>query len=708
MARADTAAAVSIERFFQFSLLGLLATGTMAVAACGYLDTPGLAALAVGLLARGAFAAGAVHHEFSERSTNRATLAYVVFYAVDCLWISRSLLIGSVHLAIFLAVVKMVTARRNRDYVYLAGIAFLELLVAAILSADSGFFAFLALDLLFGIAALTSAEIRRSMERAHVTARARPRRFYRRLAVLAAAAAMGILVITAGLFFLLPRTAEAARSRFSRRIFVPGFSSAVTLGEIGEFKTSSQPVMHVRVFSAEKLGAVKWRGNALEIFDGKRWSNPRLKQEPLQAERGHVVLTAAGERREGRHVSYDVELDAIDTDALFFAGEAQAVDIRDGELVRQSNGSLRLRRRPAAGFQYEAYSLLEDPPETAAAPLPAPVLDEGERRLNLELPPSLAPRIPALARRWAAGAEGDLERARAIERHLRTDYGYTLELPTREPADPLSDFLFVRRKGHCEYFASAMAVLLRTLGIPARLATGFETGVYNPITDLWLVRASDAHAWVEAWMPGHGWTTFDPTPPDTVAHGFGFMARMGLYMDAADTFWKEWVVSYDPIHQGTLAERLENGARRMGIGWFDSLYGAGVDWDVEVGGWFRHFGPRLALLIALCAWLWLVGPALLRRWRMRVRISRARRGQAGMADATVLYGRMLDLLKRRGYERPAWFTPAEFAASLPRNGLGEAVSAFTASYNELRFGAVAEAAPRLSALLDEIATSSEF
>lgn len=706
MARTDTTAAVSIERFFQFSLLGLLATGTLAVAASGYLDTPALAVLAVGLVARAAIAAGLVRHEFSEPATNRVLLAYVAFYALDGLWVSRSLLLATVHLAIFLAVVKIVTARSNRDYVYVAGIAFLELLAAAILTADSGFFLFLALDLLFAIAALTSAEIRRSMGRSQVTARTRARRFYPRLAVLALAAAFGILAITAGLFFLLPRTAEAARSRFARNVFLPGFSSQVTLGEIGEIKNSSRPVMHVRVFSAEKLGAVKWRGSALEIFDGKRWSNPFLKQEPLAPGRGHVVLTATGERREGRHISYDVEMDAVDTDALFFAGEAQAVDIRDGELVRESNGSLRLRQRPAAGFQYEAYSLLEDPPETAAVPWPAPVLGDSERRLNLELPPSLAARIPALAHSWTAGAESDLERARAIERRLRTEYGYTLELPEREPADPLSYFLFVRRKGHCEYFASAMAVMLRTLGIPARLATGFQSGVYNPITDLWVVRASDAHAWVEAWMPGHGWTTFDPTPPDTSGHGFGLSARIGLYLDAADTFWKEWVVSYDPIHQGTLAERLERGAGRMGIGWFDSLYGVGSEWDSAVGAWFRRVGERLAAGAAICLLLWMVGPALLRRWRMRVRLSRARRGQAGIADATVLYARMLDLLKRRGYERPAWFTPAEFAASLPRNGLQEAVSAFTKSYNELRFGGVTEAAPRLSALLDEIGKRS--
>jgi len=708
MTRQNIAAAQSIERFFQFSLLGLMATGFCALAATGYLDKPTVAMMTVGLLLRGLIVGGVVRWTLSEREATVAALAYAAFYALDWLfW--HGLLNATVHLAFFLAVVKILSAATKRDYLYLAAIAFLQLVAAAVLSADSSFFVFLAFSLLLAMAALTSAEIRRSMERSRVTARARLRRFYPRLAVLAVAAAFGILVLTAGLFFLLPRTADAARSHFGRPIYLVGFSNKVTLGDIGEIKTSSRPVMHIRVFSSEKLGTVKWRGNALTAFDGRNWSNPRRSEQVLGvasvgkgAGPEHVILTATGERREGRHVSYDVELDEVETDALFFAGEPQAIDIREGELVRDSSGSLRMKRRPPEGFQYEAYSLLEDPPETAAAPWPVPVLDGEARRLNLELPSSLDARIAVLARNWTAGASGDLDRARTVERRLRTGFGYTLELPRKEPADPLANFLFTRRKGHCEYFASAMTVMLRTLGVPARLATGFQSGVYNPITDLWLVRASDAHSWVEAWIPGHGWSTFDPTPPDPSLHGFGLAARMGLYLDAADTFWKEWVVSYDPMHQGTLAERVERGARRFGLGWFDSLYGAQSDLDVHAAAWLRRFGPRLVVALALAVWLWLAGPPLLRLLRMRLRVSRARRGQAGMADATVLYRRMLDIVARRGYHRPAWFTPAEFAASLPRGPLGSAVGEFTRSYNALRFGGSTDAALRLSALLDEI------
>src|SRR6185312_12587227 len=124
----------------------------------------------------------------------------------------------------------------------------------------------------------------------------------------------------------------------------------------------------------------------------------------------------------------------------------------------------------------------------------------------LQLPP-LDPRIDALTRQITAGIVTPSGEARAIETYLRTQYGYTLQLPAREPQHPIAEFLFTRKKGHCEYFASAMAVMLREIGIPSRIITGFQSGVYNPFTHQQLIRSSDAHSWVEAYQIGNGWTT---------------------------------------------------------------------------------------------------------------------------------------------------------------------------------------------------------
>ena len=702
MPRQDALAVVSVERFFQFSLLGLVASGYLAVAGSGYLDAPTIALTTTGLLLRAVLIRGLVRWNLSDRLTTIVTIAYTAFFVADYFLLSRDFLAATVHLLFFLAVMKILTAKSNRDYLYTAVIAFLELLAAAILSINFNFFLFLALYLLFAIAALTSGEIRRSIHRFPVTARSGLKRLYPRLSLLSALVTLGILTLTAGLFFILPRTAEAAFSRLmAHRVFFPGFSNQVNLGDIGELKTSSRPVMHIRIWSAQAVGPMKWRGASLSDFDGKRWTNPSRKLEMIPVENEHVVLATAGLRPPGRRINYHVDLEALGNDTLFFAGKPETLDVRVRALYRSETASFRLGHAVPQGFHYEVYSLLDDPPERAPVLFPPPVLPLASRQLYLQLP-ALDGRIAELARSFAAGAADDLARARDIERHLRSDYGYTLELPDREVADPLANFLFARRQGHCEYFASSMAVMLRSLGIPARLATGFQSGVYNPVSDLWLVRASDAHSWVEAWIPGYGWTTFDPTPADPNAGGLSLLPQLSLYLDAAGTFWQEWVITYDLTRQGTLAFRMEQGAQSVGIRWFATAVSVRSGWERYGAGWTRRFGWRaLAWTAGLVALGFAAGP-LVRLMRIRRRVERVRRGQASVADATLLYQRMLDILQRRGYEKPPWFTPAEFAASLPRTQLGDSVGEFTATYNALRFGGHTGAAPRLSILLDRM------
>ncbi|HWC95736.1 MAG TPA: hypothetical protein VG456_03275, partial [Candidatus Sulfopaludibacter sp.] len=144
MARHDAGVAVSVERFFQFSLLGLVASGYLAVAASGSLDSATVALTAIGLLLRAAMILGWVHIAPSDRAITTVTLAYVVFFGIDYLLLSRELLASTVHLVFFLAVMKIVTAHTNRDYLYTAMIAFVELLAAAIVSVNLSFFLFLA------------------------------------------------------------------------------------------------------------------------------------------------------------------------------------------------------------------------------------------------------------------------------------------------------------------------------------------------------------------------------------------------------------------------------------------------------------------------------------------------------------------------------------------------------------------------------------
>ena len=175
---------------------------------------------------------------------------------------------------------------------------------------------------------------------------------------------------------------------------------------------------------------------------------------------------------------------------------------------------------------------------------------------------ALDPRIPRLAEQITASADNNYDKALALENYLRTHFGYTLQLPRTVPHDPLANFLFERKQGHCEYFASSMAVMLRTLGIPSRVVNGFRTGEFNDLTSQYVVRASNAHSWVEAYFPGYGWVAFDPTPGgvDPDAHG---LEPGSLYVDAMASFWREWIVNYDVGHQQSLAVSASSRSRDL-------------------------------------------------------------------------------------------------------------------------------------------------
>jgi transglutaminase-like putative cysteine protease len=697
--------AAAVEKFFQLSLLGLVASGFLAVAGSGYLDAPTTLLMAAGLVLRAAVAAGLIQLELSERTITVLTIAYIGFYPLDYQFLSRDFLTATVHLVFFVAILRILTAKTNRDYLYTAAIALLELLAAALLSIQLNFFLFLGLFLLFSIATLTSSEIRRAIQavqqRSGQIARRASRPFSPRLAGLVALITFGVLLLTSGLFFLLPRTANAAlRHLASKGYYLPGFSNQVTLGQIGELKTRSTAVMHVRVYTNGGQLNAKWRGAALSDFDGRKWSNASDPPEMLRVERdGRVILADdAQRRRQGKRVAYRVDLRALDSDALFFAGTPEVVNVNASTLIRTADGNYRLGLGASDGLHYDVYSFFETPDSGVAdgrAGIP-----EAIRQRYLQLPP-IDPRIPALARDMAAHQVTVSDFAKAIETRLQHDYGYTLELPKARVTDPLAYFLFTRKKGHCEYFASAMAVMLRSVGIPARLVTGFQSGVFNPMTGLYVVRASDAHSWVEAWLPHRGWTTFDPTPVDPNALRQSFWAKLALYSDAADTFWQEWVVSYDLGRQLVLADKMEQSSRRFRLDWFN--------WPAPAARWaaatqaLLEQHPSAALSIfALVFGAILLGPKSWRLLRLRHRVRRARMGRASVADATLLYHRFLDLLLAKGYTKPPWFTPTEFVRSLRNPETAALAGQFVEAYQELRFGGKASAAPRLFLLLEEL------
>jgi hypothetical protein len=694
----------AIERVYQCALLGMLASGYFALLGTGFLDWPTAFITLAALCARALVVADILHLDVPPRAVAALTIAYAGFFPLDYLYVSHSILSAMVHLILFLAVVKVVTASTTRDFGYLKIIAGLELLAAAILSFQMSFFLFLALFLISTIATFSSGEIRASAMEYTGVVRGGMVRFPRRLGLFTVATFLGILIITAGTFFVLPRTARAAFQRFvPRRYHLPGFANEVTLGEIGEIKQSSSPVMHIKPYGGGSIQNARWRGSSLSQFDGLRWFNPPVRDDWRPVERGVLLLRSATRRGRGHSLSYQVELNDIASDVLFFAGTPESITINVPSLRFSRGGTVRPPARTfIGGLRYAVRSYVEEGLTPMIVP-PEPIADLPP--LDYLQLPRLDERIPALAREMSSGAVGDFDKAKAIEIGLQTRYAYTLQLPSEHIPDPLAYFLFVRRKGHCEYFASSMAVMLRTLGIPSRVATGFLSGVYNPMTGWQVIRASDAHSWVEAWIPGQGWTTFDPTPSDPFAEAGGIMSRVSLLLDTAGQFWQDWVMGYNLERQVVLAARMGESSRNFELprfdqlgDWFDGVFKAARLQGISL----RWIAICLAIL-AMAASVWILfGQAIRRWWRDRAGVRRAKRGQGQPSDATLLYQRMLAQLSKRGIRKPAHVTPQEFAAALPEPAISELVRELTLSYNEFRFGGRRDVAPKMIHLLERL------
>jgi hypothetical protein len=196
--------------------------------------------------------------------------------------------------------------------------------------------------------------------------------------------------------------------------------------------------------------------------------------------------------------------------------------------------------------------------------------------------------------------------------------------------------------------------------------------------------------------------TFDPTPPDPNPRRMTLFTKLQLYLDAAETFWRDWVLSYDLGRQVVLVDRVERSSRRFQFEWIHGLGAAAGRWREGAAAWLSVYGLPLAGALSAGGAIWFAGPGIWRRLRVRHGARRMRRGEASVADAAILYQRMLELLSRQGYQKPAWFTASEFAASLPASDLRILVSDFTAAYHAVRFGGKVESAPGLSSLLEQL------
>jgi hypothetical protein len=727
------------EHFFRAAVFFLVLTATLTLVSTGKLDLLTTLVAPLAILYKGFRWWRGHGPELKQTTATRLVLAYVFLFPIDALFLSRNLasgtsngilyavLLATVHFLLFVTVLRLYSAVTDRDAVFLAMLSFAAILASAIFTVDPNFFFLFVVYLLFGAATFLSLEIRRGARGAVFppihAGPSRERRFYRAMSLAAVTVTLGAIFFGSILFFFFPRFSAGyfARTGFQPSLMT-GFTDSVELGQIGEIKRDSSVVMRVKTGTPVNYPMLRWRGIALSTFDGRRWYTAETRRDLHNA--GQDGWIALGSPLDVKvpvvaELQFIVLLQPLASDALFapahvmkmrgnFSTDAGTYygSARRSTLGLDFAGAVYNPARNYSQIRYEGVSLLPEsrPLKARTAGTEYP---EDIQSLYLQLPEKLDPRIPQLARKITATADNSYDKSVVLESYLRRNFGYTLNLAGKPGADPLAQFLFVTKAGHCEYFASAMAVMLRTLGIPSREVNGFLPGEYNDLAGDYIVRASDAHSWVEAYFPGSGWITFDPTPAAIDSTG-GLFSRLNLYLDWMQLNWNEWVVNYDFAHQMLMAKNVRQNSTDYSESlrrWFRRTQDRGMagltEWQRRHTFLSMVFPVALVFVLVVLRFDWIRSAVRWLTLALQMRQPTALRNNPQLASR--LYSEMLRVLEKRGYTRAETQTPGEFAATLSlQPSLRSAVGEFTSLYAEARFGGAVCDAFRLRALLEQI------
>lgn len=494
-----------------------------------------------------------------------------------------------------------------------------------------------------------------------------------------------IFLFTALIFVMFPRVGlSILLLGQDRRERVVGFSDRVDLGGVGRLRSDPTIVMRVEHPNLPAEPPVRLalylRGASFDRYNGHSWSRTT---NPGQA-RADQIGSAVRIRRwpdPARDRRLRIDLQPIDPSVVFVPPDAAALTIlTPGSMMPSSapaiyvgqEGQYSYRTLNDAGLRYEVS--LADGTEA-----PLQTLDPVSRARYLTVPADLPPRVTELARTWV-GAETDPERrAKRVEAALRKGYRYDLESPSGGAKNPLDDFLFVSKRGHCEFYSTAMAVMLRTQGVPTRNVNGFIGGTFNRFGRYYAVRQGDAHSWVEVWIEGKGFVRFDPTPPSDAAPQSeitGVLAFMRDMVEAAAQRWDRNVIGYDMKQQVGLLHAVRSR--------FAQLKSSSRVASKMLAS------PQRAVLTALGAGL-LVGSAVY-LWRRRGKKppKQAPPGaeETQRRETAELYRALDAALMQRGAPRPSGTPPLTHARSLERLGhpVAETALRLTERYLLARFG----------------------
>ena len=472
------------------------------------------------------------------------------------------------HLTVFFQVYR-VLARRDavsgNPTCYL--IAFSQLTLASILTVH---FSFLVMCVGFAVS-VTWALLLQQVAAAHRSASARaakdgdgppaPPDGLLRPAYLSFVTAMTVALLVGAvvIFLAMPRLQLGLANRYSSAVHVTGFAEEVQLGDVGRILQRNEPVMRVKLRDPQGRPLelpLYYHGLALDRFDGQRWKLGNAATVQLANRGGRTDRPAPP----GANITQRYSPEPIDSRVIFFVPTPieLLVPLRHIEAAT-TEGYFLPAGASRPDYVVHSAAIRPSPEEFRAAVGDIP---EDIAAVYLQTPPT-SERVQGLADRWIGMGRTPYDGVLVVEQQLREGYSYSLDQPSAGAADPVDHFLFESMEGHCEFYATAMAVMLRSAGIPTRLVNGFHGGDYNPTGEYFIVRQRHAHSWVEVYFAGLGWQLFDPTPAASVGSGevqLTFTSLIQGWLDIAGVRWRRTVLYYD---QGDQFSALDRGLQSL-------------------------------------------------------------------------------------------------------------------------------------------------
>ena len=675
----------------------LAALGLLALLTSGELNRWMTAAIVVGLLV-----ALAIPERWQERPVLRrlGVIGPLAMFGIQAARLSmgEALLPVSIEFAAGLQVLRLLTRRGAAHDQQVVVLALLHLIAGTVLGAGLAYGLCFLGFMIVAPGALVLSHLRREVEGNYrqgardrtglpvdVPRILRSRRVIgKRFLAVTCLLSVPIFVFTAVLFVLFPRVGLSLLLFPNPRERMTGFSERVDLGGVGKLRSDPTIVMRVEPGNLPSVPparlALYLKGTAFDSYDGRSWSRSHGSAKLLVEQTGRQVkLKRYPDSR--RDTLMRIDLEAIDPAIVFLPSDAVALTLLTPQsalpgsrpqLYYGNEGTLYYKSSDERGLRYEVS--LAGPADRKPEEL-----SSFERARYLTLPP-LPERVAKLAESWTAGLTDPREMARRIEARLRSEYTYDLDSPSGGAKNPLDHFLFESKRGHCEFYSTAMAVMLRTRGVPTRNVTGFVGGTFNRFSQIYAVRQGDAHSWVEVYLNDTGWTRFDPTPPSGAApHSdiSGVLVVLRDLIEAMGQRWNRHVVGYDLKQQIWLFQGVKDTYRKLLPDQSGSVTGRLVT------------SPQRAILtlLAIAGLVWAARELWLRR-RKAVPASELSLAERRTLQIVELYQALDRAMTQRGAARPAGTPPLAHARALValNHPIAQEVLELTEIYLRARFG----------------------